>query len=69
MHLPFRVPHSAFRVPRFYEPGSNNRTVRGASWIEVNRGYLVSSDRLQSAPQYRGERYIGFRCVLGASAR
>jgi formylglycine-generating enzyme required for sulfatase activity len=46
-----------------------DRVLRGASWVQHNRGGMLSSDRAHNPPHgYRRPDY-GFRCVLGESAR
>jgi len=51
-----------------YQPGSPDRVGRGASWAGSDRKTLLSSYRDRVQPNIR--RYsIGFRCVVGASAR
>jgi len=45
-----------------------NRVMRGASWFFYRRLDLQSSCRVPGAPDYRNGN-VGFRCVLGASAR
>jgi hypothetical protein len=42
-----------------------DRVLRGASWINYDRGYLLSSGRIRPAAGGRGGSY-GFRCVLSA---
>jgi hypothetical protein len=42
-----------------------DRVLRGASWINYDRSYLLSSGRIRPAPGGRGGSY-GFRCVLSA---
>jgi formylglycine-generating enzyme required for sulfatase activity len=46
-----------------YSPTRTYRVLRGASWHNVSPVYLLSSSRVDYAPDYRGDR-IGFRCVL-----
>jgi formylglycine-generating enzyme required for sulfatase activity len=47
--------------------GYKNRVVRGASWRNFGRDYLLSSFRLLGHPLLRYD-YGGFRCVVGASS-
>ena len=48
-----------------YEPGKMDRVLRGASWDDSDRGYLLSSYRIHYPPASRYSDY-GFRCVLAA---
>jgi len=50
-----------------YEPGSASRVLRGGSWIVVNRGFVLSSNRVDDAPDYR-VGYFGFRAVVEAGS-
>jgi formylglycine-generating enzyme required for sulfatase activity len=52
----------------WYDKEQKTRTVRGASWVNSLRGSLVSSDRYFYESATR-RQYVGFRCVLAASAR
>jgi formylglycine-generating enzyme required for sulfatase activity len=45
-----------------------NRVLRGASWHDYGRGYLLSSYRGLFVPGHRNTNN-GFRCVVGVSAR
>jgi formylglycine-generating enzyme required for sulfatase activity len=48
-----------------YRPGSGTRVLRGASWVDGGRDYLLSSDRNFVLPGFRFDHY-GFRCVVGS---
>jgi formylglycine-generating enzyme required for sulfatase activity len=48
-----------------YEPGSASRVLRGASWYEYHRDYLLSSNRDYNEPD---NRLDGFRAVVEAGS-
>jgi formylglycine-generating enzyme required for sulfatase activity len=50
-----------------YRPGADSRVLRGASWFNGGRDYLLSSLRGHGRPACRYV-YDGFRCVVGASS-
>jgi len=50
-----------------YRPGAGSRVLRGASWRNIGRGYLLSSIRDNGHPGYRNDGR-GVRCVVGASS-
>ena len=52
----------------WYDASHKDRVIRGASWIHLDRGFLLSSLRSHGAP---GRRICshGFRCAVGVSAR
>jgi hypothetical protein len=49
-----------------YAPESKDRVLRGASWIDCDRGYLLASYRIHYPPGARYHDY-GFRCVLAVA--
>jgi len=51
-----------------YEPGQAARVERGAPWTHFRRGNILSSFRNHSEPGTRSPD-LGFRCVIGGSAR
>ena len=52
----------------WYDTEQKEHLLRGASWQEHDRGSLLSSNRYRCGPDFR-RRNVGFRRVLGASAR
>ena len=50
-----------------YEPGSASRVLRGGSWLDFNRVYVLSSLRYDFDPDDRFE-VIGFRAVVEAGS-
>ena len=50
-----------------YRSGAGPRVLRGASWLDVDRDRLLSSNRDRDLPGGRNDN-IGFRCVVGASS-
>jgi len=52
-----------------YEPGGTDRVLRGASWRDIDRNNLLSSNRHHYAPSLHYYSDYGFRCVVSASAR
>ena len=50
-----------------YKVGYQNRVVRGASWVNYVRDYLLSSCRSGGRPMVRYDNG-GFRCVVGVSS-
>jgi len=49
-----------------YEPGHDDRVLRGASWGDNQRGLLLSSNRFHGTPGLRSNR-SGFRVVVSAA--
>ena len=47
----------------WYDSNQKTRVCRGASWVSHDPDYLLSSNRLDDAPDLRHD-HIGFRCVL-----
>jgi formylglycine-generating enzyme required for sulfatase activity len=43
------------------------RVLRGASWGDGGRVYLLTSCRLRAEPAF-SDHYVGFRCVIGPTA-
>ena len=50
-----------------YEPGSASRVLRGGSWSNDSRDYMLSSNRYDVDPDNRTEN-IGFRAVVEAGS-
>jgi formylglycine-generating enzyme required for sulfatase activity len=49
----------------WYDPAAKtDRVLRGASWVDGNPDYLLSSYRYYVSPGGRGDLDVGFRCVL-----
>jgi formylglycine-generating enzyme required for sulfatase activity len=48
-----------------FRRGGDERALRGGSWYDLTRDYLIASNRLAALPDSRFV-YIGFRCVAGA---
>jgi len=51
----------------WFDASHTARVLRGASWTDHARYYLLSSHRAPRSPGGRGSH--GFRCVVGVSAR
>jgi hypothetical protein len=51
-----------------YEPGSALRVLRGGSWFEIGRDYMLSSSRYSFDPAAHRYEYIGFRAVVEAGS-
>jgi formylglycine-generating enzyme required for sulfatase activity len=47
----------------WYNPEKKARSLRGGSWVDANRGYFLSSRRLDRPSETRKHNY-GFRVVL-----
>jgi serine/threonine-protein kinase len=47
----------------WFDEAHKDRVLRGASWLNFERDYLLSSHRIHSPPSIR-RNYNGFRCVL-----
>jgi hypothetical protein len=45
-----------------YDKDPMDRVARGASWSDTDSGYMLSSNRFHTTPNYSNNR--GFRCVL-----
>jgi formylglycine-generating enzyme required for sulfatase activity/tRNA A-37 threonylcarbamoyl transferase component Bud32 len=50
----------------WFDKDQRNRVLRGASWVNIDRGALLSSYRDRDPPAARND-YNGFRCVLASS--
>ena len=51
----------------WFDKQQKGRVRRGSAWNYVTRAFILSSFREWSAPDDRGSRIFGFRCVLAAS--
>jgi formylglycine-generating enzyme required for sulfatase activity len=52
----------------WFDKNQKDHVLRGASWNTDDRSHLLSSDRGYDVPGH-GSRNVGFRCVVGVTAR